>query len=109
MVIGPNDISRKDFDVLIVDEAHRLKRNKNLSNNGQYQKACKSLGLPKESTQIDWIMAKKRYLTVLFYDSKQRVKVDDALDESFLNFTSKYLLKYLAGTPYRRQKESLHV
>lgn len=88
MVIGPNDISRKDFDVLIVDEAHRLKRNKNLSNNGQYQKACKSLDLPKESTQIDWIMAKKRYLTVLFYDSKQRVKVDDALDESFLNFTS---------------------
>lgn len=88
MVIGPNDIVKNKYDIVIVDEAHRLKRNKNLANNGQYIAACKALGLEKDATQLDWITHDKRYLTVLFYDSKQRVKIDDAEDSSFSEFSS---------------------
>lgn len=88
MVIGPNDISKKDYDIVIVDEAHRLQRRQDLVNYGAYDKVCDSLGLSHSSTQLDWIAAKKRYVTVIFYDPKQRVKTTDMLDESFDSFLS---------------------
>lgn len=86
MVIGPNDIAKKDYDIVIVDEAHRLQRRKDLVNYGAYDAVCDSLGLPHEATQLDWIMARKRPLTVIFYDAKQRVKNTDMLEDSFKNF-----------------------
>ena len=86
VVIGPNDIAKKDYDIVIVDEAHRLQRRKDLVNYGAYDAVCNSLGLSHDATQLDWIMAKKRPLTVLFYDAKQRVKNTDMLEDSFNNF-----------------------
>lgn len=86
MVIGPNDIAKKDYDIVIVDEAHRLQRRKDLVNYGAYDAVCDSLGLPHEATQLDWIMARKRPLTVIFYDAKQRVKNTDMLEDSFKTF-----------------------
>lgn len=86
MVIGPNDIAKKDYDIVIVDEAHRLQRRKDLVNYGAYDAVCDSLGLSHESTQLDWIASKNRPVTVIFYDPKQRVKTTDMLDESFSNF-----------------------
>ncbi len=86
MVIGPNDIAKKDYDIVIVDEAHRLQRRKDLVNYGAYDAVCDELGLPHEATQLDWIMAKQRALTVIFYDAKQRVKNTDMLEESFKSF-----------------------
>ena len=58
MVIGPNDIVKKDYDIVIVDEAHRLQRRLNLVNYVAYDSVCDSLGLPHSSTQLDWIVAK---------------------------------------------------
>ena len=86
MVIGPNDIAKKDYDIVIVDEAHRLQRRKDLVNYGAYDSVCDSLGLPHDATQLDWINAKARPLTVIFYDAKQRVKTTDMLDENFNSF-----------------------
>ena len=86
MVIGPNDIVKKDYDIVIVDEAHRLQRRQDLVNYGAYDAVCDSLGLPHSSTQLDWISTKKRPVTVIFYDPKQRVKTTDMLDESFNSF-----------------------
>ena len=86
MVIGPNDIAKKDYDIVIVDEAHRLQRRKDLVNYGAYDAVCDELGLSHEATQLDWIMAKQRALTVIFYDAKQRVKNTDMLEESFESF-----------------------
>ena len=86
MVIGPNDIAKKDYDIVIVDEAHRLQRRQDLVNYGAFDAVCDSLGLPHNSTQLDWIAAKKRPVTVIFYDPKQRVKTTDMLDESFNSF-----------------------
>lgn len=88
MVIGPNDIIKKDYDIVIVDEAHRLRRRKDLVNYGAYDRVCDLLGLPYSSTQLDWINNKNRPLTILFYDPKQRVKNSDMLDESFDSFLS---------------------
>ena len=86
MVIGPNDIAKKDYDIVIVDEAHRLQRRQDLVNYGAYDAVCDKLNLDHSATQLDWIMAKKRPVTVIFYDSKQRVKTTDMLDESFNSF-----------------------
>lgn len=86
MVIGPNGIAKKDYDIVIVDEAHRLQRRKDLVNYGAYDAVCDSLGLSHDATQLDWIMARKRPLTVIFYDAKQRVKNTDMLEDSFNNF-----------------------
>lgn len=91
MVIGPNDVVKKHYDILIVDEAHRLKRRNRLNSPSMYKnfdKASKALGLSQESTQVDWVMADKRLLTVLFYDSKQQVNTTDALGDSFLKYIS---------------------
>lgn len=88
MVIGPNDIAKKEYDIVIVDEAHRLQRRNNLVNYNAYDKVCDSLGLSHDATQLDWINTNERPLTVIFYDSKQRVKNSDMLDESFDSFIS---------------------
>lgn len=86
MVIGPNDIAKKDYDIVIVDEAHRLQRRKDLVNYGAYDAVCDSLGLSHDATQLGWITARKRPLTVIFYDAKQRVKNTDMLEDSFNDF-----------------------
>lgn len=88
MVIGPNDIAKKDYDIVIVDEAHRLQRRKDLVNYGAYDAVCDSLGLSHDATQLDWITARKRPLTVIFYDAKQRVKNTDMLEDSFNDFVN---------------------
>ena len=86
MVIGPNDIARNDYDVLLVDEAHRLQRSKDLTQYGCFYKVCELLGVSKESNQLERITSKKRALTVLFYDSKQRIKNSDMLKSSFVDY-----------------------
>lgn len=88
MVIGPNDIIKKDYDIVIVDEAHRLKQRKDLVNYKAYNMICDKLNLPRDSTQLDWILAKKRPLTILFYDSKQRIKNSDMNHKDFVNFVA---------------------
>lgn len=36
MVIGPSDAVKKEYDILIVDEAHRLAQRKNIPNYGSF-------------------------------------------------------------------------
>lgn len=83
MVIGPSDVLKSDYDLLIVDEAHRLKRRVNLSGYGQFDKNNEFLGLGKEGTELDWILKCSRY-QIMFYDKTQSVKPTDVRRESFL-------------------------
>lgn len=76
MVIGPNDVVKESYDLLFVDEAHRLKQRKNLTNFKSYDDVNKKLGLPKESTELDWILKSSRY-QVFFYDQFQSVRPAD--------------------------------
>lgn len=73
MVIGPDDVVKKRYDILIVDEAHRLRRRVNLTNYASFDRISASLGLEKETaTQLDWILLSSKY-QVLFYDKNQSV------------------------------------
>lgn len=82
-IISPSDLAKevcgfregqkKCFDILLVDEAHRLKRRVNLGTQfGHYDRTCAKLGLPKESTQVDWIIEQAK-LAIFFYDPLQTV------------------------------------
>ena len=89
MVIGPNEIVKKHYDILIIDEAHRLRRRNRLNGPSAYKNydiVSSKLGLEKNCDQVDWITADKRLLTVLFYDPNQQVNTIDALDDSFEDF-----------------------
>ncbi len=82
-IIGPADVikakygadgcAEKPFDILFVDEAHKLKQRKNLGTQfGNYDKVNRHLGLGKQATQIDW-MLKQAKLPIFFYDPLQSV------------------------------------
>lgn len=82
-VIAPADVakpeyghiggSEKSFDILLVDEAHRLKQRKNLGTQfGNHDKTCRNLGLDTEASQLDWILAQAK-LPIFFYDPLQAI------------------------------------
>lgn len=80
MVIGPNDVARESYDLVIVDEAHRLKKRKNLGAAFKaFDDVNKKLELPKDATQLDWIF-KNTKRQVLFYDQGQSVLPADVED-----------------------------
>ncbi|OUP09800.1 DUF2075 domain-containing protein [Collinsella sp. An2] len=82
-VIGPADLAKescgftknesKNFDIVLIDEAHKLKRRVNLGTQfGNYDKTCAKLGLPKSATQVDWVLSQAK-LPIFFYDPLQAV------------------------------------
>lgn len=70
MVIGPTDVVKKKYDILIVDEAHRLSRRKSIMGYKAFDDVNKKLSLynseiingkkvqsaEENGTQLDWIM-----------------------------------------------------
>lgn len=71
-VIGPNDAAEEKYDILLVDEAHRLKRRQNLADYKSFDATCAKLNLPTTSNQMDWIMNSSRCV-IAFYDRNQLV------------------------------------
>lgn len=89
MVIGPSAAAKvKDgYDVLIVDESHRLSRKKNLYNNKSFIETCTRIAEdldkdPEEMDQLDWIIYGSKY-QILFYDKDQTVRTSDIPGSSF--------------------------
>lgn len=82
MIIGPTDVSKKPYDLLIVDEAHRLKRREGLSQYGLMDKINNQFGLGKDGTELDWILKSSKY-QIFFYDDKQTVRPCDVLPSQF--------------------------
>lgn len=76
MVIGPNDVVKDSYDLVIVDEAHRLMQRKNLTNYASYDAVNKKLGLDTEATQLDWIIQASKQ-QIFFYDENQSVRPAD--------------------------------
>lgn len=87
MVIGPSDISNEEFDVLLVDEAHRLPQYKNISWMGSYKQTTEAIygegADPNDYTSLDWILNRSKY-SILVYDSAQTVKGSDITEEQYL-------------------------
>lgn len=83
MVIGPTQLAKKNYDIVIVDEAHRLKRRVNLNSYSAFDNANKALGFEKEvGTELDWVI-KQSKKSILFYDADQSIKPTDVEKEAF--------------------------
>ncbi|ERJ12274.1 DUF2075 domain-containing protein [Haloplasma contractile] len=90
MVIGPSDVVKQKYDVLIVDEAHRLKRRKNITNYGSFDNNNRKLGINiHEGTELDWIQLQSDH-QILFYDQNQSVKPSDIPQERFSQLKEQY-------------------
>ena len=84
MVIGPAQVSKEKYDLLVVDESHRLRRRVNLGAYfGAFDKACSALNLDKyNASELDWVTMQSKH-TVLFYDEGQSIRPSDAKKEQF--------------------------
>lgn len=82
MVIGPSDVANQKYDILIVDEAHRLKRKRNIVNYDSFNKNNAKLGLDENGTELDWILLQSTN-QIFFYDDAQSVKPSDIPKDVF--------------------------
>ena len=90
MVIGPADVIKEEYDILFVDESHRLSKRKNLTGYGSFDNTCKALGLdPDNSNQLEWILKSAKHV-VLFYDEYQSVKSSDITHKEYMNSLHMY-------------------
>lgn len=85
MVVGPSDLAKNKYDLVIVDEGHRLRRRVNL---GPYFKpfddTCKALGLDEfKSSELDWLLRQSKK-SLIFYDRHQSIKPSDVLRERYI-------------------------
>lgn len=101
MVIGPAEIVKDTFDIVIVDESHRLRRRVNL---GAYFRAfdvvCEKLNLDKHTcNELDWII-KQSESAVYFYDENQSIKPSDVKKEDF----DKLKINSLTKTEYLKSQ-----
>jgi len=78
MVIGPSELSGKSYDVVLVDESHRLRRRINLgAYYGAFDKTSEMLGFDKHScSEVDWV-CKQSNKSIFFYDESQSIKPSD--------------------------------
>lgn len=82
-VISPIAAAKGSYDIIICDEAHRLRRAKNA---GRYytdtlKNMNQTLGLDASCDELDWILNCSKY-QILFYDAKQSVCPSDITDKS---------------------------
>jgi DUF2075 family protein/SOS-response transcriptional repressor LexA/DNA replication protein DnaC len=89
MVIGPNDVLKEQYDILIVDESHRLKQRKNLTNYRSFDTTNKTLGLGNAGNELDWIIKSSKY-QILFYDRNQTIRPTDVGYKSFNELDAVY-------------------
>ncbi len=85
MVIGPTEVKKDNYDLLIVDEAHRLPRKKNLSSPTMYNifdETNKYFGLGTDGDALDWIQKASKY-QLFFYDTNQSIRPTDIEKEKF--------------------------
>ncbi|WP_169836023.1 DUF2075 domain-containing protein [Corynebacterium aquilae] len=78
----------KQYDILVVDEAHRLRQRSNYgSMNGEVKKVLASLGEDPETstiTELDWVQ-RRSSLAILLLDPQQAVRVSDLPDDVVAN------------------------
>lgn len=95
MVMTPHEVAEDadDFDILIVDEAHRLNQFSSQSSgpaNKRFQDINANLfdGERPHASQLDWLHAKTKNL-ILLLDLKQSVRPQDLPEEEYLELLSK--------------------
>ncbi len=98
MVIGPAELIKDKFDIVIVDESHRLRRRVNLGSYfGAFDVVCNKLNIDKlANTELEWIQMQSNH-AILFYDENQSIKPSDVKKEDFdkLKTSSSTTTEYL--------------
>jgi DUF2075 family protein/predicted GIY-YIG superfamily endonuclease len=84
MVVTPAELTRNKFDIVVVDEAHRLRRRVNLGTYfGAFDIANERLNLDKgRANELDWVV-KQSGKSILFYDDRQSIKPSDVEKSDF--------------------------
>ncbi|WP_430406347.1 DNA/RNA helicase domain-containing protein [Fluviicola sp.] len=84
MVIGPSDLAKKKYDLVIVDEGHRLRRRVNLGPYfSTFDKNAEIFNLDKTtSSELDWVLRQSQK-ALIFYDRFQSIKPSDVTRERF--------------------------
>ena len=103
-VIGPSDVIKQQYDLLIVDEAHRLKKRVNITNFKSFDDVNRKLNLGNEGTELDWIL-KSSMQQIFFYDKNQSVRPSDIDEHRFTelnaeNYTLHSQLRVEGGEEY---------
>ncbi|MFT6339450.1 MAG: DUF2075 family protein/predicted GIY-YIG superfamily endonuclease [Alcanivorax sp.] len=110
MVISPAELAKQHYDIVLVDESHRLRKRKNLGAYfGTFDKSCEALGMDKHTcSEVDWV-CRQSDKAVFFYDEGQSIKPSDADSSVFDSLkndkgsvTHKLLSQFRvkAGQPY---------
>ena len=111
-VVGPNDFAKKvgGYDIVIVDEAHRLQTYRRFPNHYAYKESCRKLGFSDfmNTTQLDWVIKQTKSVLIMFYDRNQSISDKDIFPEDFEALKSRGALEYtitnqirlLAGRDY---------
>jgi len=96
MVIGPTEVSRfgnkleDKYDVILVDEAHRLRQRIGLTGYGAFDNANRLLGFDiHEGTELDWVLKKSKN-QIFFYDEGQSIKPTDIDKERFIDLKKRH-------------------
>ncbi|MDO8571147.1 MAG: DUF2075 domain-containing protein, partial [bacterium] len=84
MVVGPSEVADKKYDLLIVDEAHRLRQRRNIVNYRSHDALIKRLGFGLDGTELDWVL-KCSTQQILFYDENQNIRPADVHIARFKN------------------------
>jgi len=84
MVVGPSELANNKYNIVVVDESHRLRRRVNLGAYfGSFDNACEKLNLDKSScSELDWVIMQSDS-AILFYDENQSIKPSDTKKDDF--------------------------
>lgn len=109
MVIGPSELTKQRYDVVLVDESHRLRQRINLgSYYGAFDKACAALGLDKSTcSEVDWVTHQSDK-AVFFYDPGQSIKPSDANAADFDRIKSSPHSKVMTLISQFRVRAGMH-
>jgi DUF2075 family protein len=96
------DLFKKNYDIIIVDEAHRLKSGDYLSQEqGQFIKINNQYYKGEKKNQLDWIIDRSR-IQIIFYDKSQTVRSSDLNEIEFNKIRNKRNVKlYKLNTQFR--------
>lgn len=103
MIYSPEEVTHDYFDLLVVDESHRLYQRNHLPGAHLYlkfDKVNKELmgesftGTDSDLTELDWIIKSSR-IQVLFYDKFQTIRATDISKERFSNICKPHVYKYI--------------
>lgn len=115
-IISPTDLSKEkfgfkngknDYDIILVDEAHKLKQRQNIVNYKSYDKTNKILypGKSKDQldkiTQLDWVM-KQAKLPIFFYDPLQAIRPSGIYEKDYKEIIDRAGTTYLELTSQMR-------